>query len=461
MCVVAGAIVRTNDCFQIACVTKKYPIFFMLSDLLNAKSRILREYLQVRTGRVIALPTYRMEGVRLNENVAILGGAASPVGKMQGVSEDGIQQLEHEVLAKLVVEALADAGLEKSDVGSMIFTLPRPYTQQKYFATFMANYLRLPCDGLVMEVMGNGMTPALAFQTAIDQVRLGRTKVALALGVNFETGTPSAEHMMSSMRATGDVDFHTPFGFTPISWYAMDAVRYIHEHNSSREDIASVAVKNRRHAMDNPIAQYRKPMSLDDVLAQRPIVEPLGLFEVPGRGDGAVCLVVASEDVARGTGKPYVRVKGEGFYHEGAHQISEMPNDMISFEAAKIAGAKAFLNAGISAKNLDLAEIYAPCTIVEILVAEALGLCPRGQGALQAANGETSIGGRIPICTSGGLLSRGHPAYVTALYSYFELLEQLRGRGGARQVSDAELGIVCTELGNYNAAMVHVLEAVA
>jgi len=398
----------------------------------------------------------------MGENrVSILGGAALPVGKLQGLSDAGTQHLEHEILAKLVVEALADAGLEKEDVGSMIFTLPRPYTQQKYFATFMANYMRLPCDGLVMEVMGNGMTPALTFQVAVDQVRLGRTKVALALGINFETGTPSHEHMMSSMRATGDVDFHVPFGYTPISWYAMDAVRYIHEHNSSREDLAMVAVKNRRHAMFNPIAQYRKPMTLEDVLSQRPIVEPLGLFEVPGRGDGAVCLVVAEEDVAKSTGRPYVNIRGEGFFHEGAHQISEIPNDMISFQAAQRAGKKAFTDAGISASDLDLAEVYAPCTIVEVLVAEALGLCPRGQGAQQAASGETALGGRIPICTSGGLLSRGHPAYVTALYSYFELLEQLRGRGGKRQVDQAELALACTELGNYNAAMVHILEAVA
>jgi len=397
----------------------------------------------------------------VGENVVLLGGAATPVGKMQGIASDGTQQLEHEVLAKLVVEALEDAGLRKCDVGSMIFTLPRPYTQQKYFATFMANYMRLPCEGLVMEVLGNGMTPALTLQTAIDQVRLGRTKVALALGINFETGTSAPEHMMSSMRATGDVDFHVPFGFTPIAWYAMDAVRYMHEYNVTREEIAMVAVKNRRHAADNPIAQFRKPMTLDDVLAQRPIVEPLGLFEVPGRGDGAVCIVVASEDVARESGKPFVRVKGEGFYHEGAHQISEVPNDMIAFEAANIAGAKAYSNAGITPGDVDLAEIYAPCTIVEILAAEALGLCSRGQGAGQAASGETALGGRIPICTSGGLLSRGHPAYVTALYNYFELMEQLRGRAGARQVRNAELGLACTELGNYNAAMVHILEAVA
>lgn len=222
-----------------------------------------------------------------------------------------------------------------------------------------------------------------------------------------------------------------------------------------------VAVKNRAHAMHNPVAQFRKPMTLDDVLAQRPIVEPLGLFEVPGRGDGAVCLVIADEDVAKETDKPYVNVRGEGFYHEGAHQISEVPNDMIAFEAAQQAGAKAMAGAGIGPDDLDLAEVYAPCTIVEVLVAEALGLCPVGQGARQAASGDTSIGGRIPICTSGGLLSRGHPAYVTALYSYFEVLEQLRGRGAERQVKDAELGLVCTELGNYNAAMVHILEAVA
>jgi acetyl-CoA C-acetyltransferase len=167
----------------------------------------------------------------MTEAVTILGTAALPVGKWQTPPGAERQVLEHEVLAK----AMADACIDKSDVGSMIFALPRPYTQQKYFATFMANYLRLPCNGMVAEIMGNGMTAALAFQSAVDQIRLGKTKVALALGVNFETATPAGEHMMSSMRATGDVDFHVPFGFTPISWYAMDAARYIHEFGSSRE----------------------------------------------------------------------------------------------------------------------------------------------------------------------------------------------------------------------------------
>ncbi len=396
----------------------------------------------------------------MSKTVTIVGAAALRVGKWQGSAEAPTQALEHEVLADLVIEAMRDAGLDRREIGSLAFSLPRPYTQQKYFGTFMANYLRLPCAGSVSETMGNGMTAGLAFEAASNDIRLGRARVALALGVNFETAISAAEHMMSSMRTTGDVDFHVPFGFTPISWYAMDAARYIHEFKSSREELATVAVKNRMHASLNPIAQFRKPITLEEVLAQPPIVEPLGLFEVPPRSDGAVCLVLAEEEVARAMARPYVRVRGRGFFHEGAHQINEQPNDMIELVAARAAGCAAFEDAGVSAADIDLAELYAPCTIVEVLVSEALGFAPRGAGARMARDGETTLGGRIPICTSGGLQSRGHPAYVTPFYSFVEIMDQLRHRAGARQVANARLAVTSAELGNYNAALVHVLEAV-
>lgn len=392
-------------------------------------------------------------------SVALIGTAAVPVGRHQSAEDEPLQVLEAEILSRLAAQALADAGVEKRDIGSMVFSLPRPYTRQKYFATFMANYLRVSCSGTVMEVLGNGMTGGFAFDMAANDILLGRAKVALALGINMESATASGEHMMSSMRATGDVDFHSSAGFTPIAWYAMDAMRYMHEFGATRAELASIAVKNRAHAEHNPMAQYRKPITLEQVLAQRPIVEPLGLYEVPPRGDGAACLVLADEDTARALGRPYVLVTGRGFHHEGAHQISEVPNDMIAFESAQRAAAAAYAEAGVSAADLDFAEIYAPCTIVEALVTEAIGLLPRGHGAAAAAAGETRLGGRIPVCTSGGLLSRGHPAYVTPLYGYLEAAEQLRGRAGARQVPGARRGAVTCELGNYNAALVHVLEA--
>ena len=128
--------------------------------------------------------------------------------------------------------------------------------------------------------------------------------------------------------------------------------------------------------------------------------------------------------------------------------------------SAQKAGQAAYHEAGISASDIDLAELYAPCTIIEVLASEALDLVPRGQGARLCAEGVTSLGGRIPICTSGGLQSRGHPAHVTPFYSYFEVKEQLTGRAGERQVADARLAVTSAELGNYNAALVHVLEAV-
>ncbi|KQX95848.1 thiolase family protein [Variovorax sp. Root473] len=391
--------------------------------------------------------------------VAIIGVSAIPVGRHQTVDDAALQTLEHEIMTRLVVEAVRDAGVHKQDIQSIVFTLPRPYTRQKYFHTFLMGQLRLACRGNVMEVMGNGMTAALAFDQACNDILLGRADVALALGINMESSVSAAEHMMSSMRTTGDVDFHVPSGFTPIAWYAMDAMRYMHEHGATREQLGAVAVKNRWHAGMNPLAQYRKPISLEEVVAQRPIVEPLGLYDVPPRGDGAACLVLATEEVAKATGKPYVLVKGRGFCHDGTHQISDVPNDMIGFESARMAAQTAYEQAGIQAADIDVAELYAPCTIVEVLVSEATGLVQRGQGARAAAEGETKLGGRIPISTSGGLTSRGHPAYVTSLYNYVELADQLRGRAGERQVKNARFGLATGELGNYNAALIHVLEA--
>ena len=395
----------------------------------------------------------------MTQRAAIIGTGAIPVGRYQTIPGALIQVVEHELLARLIVDTVEESGVERQRIGAIVVAQPRPYTRQQYFSTFLTAYLRLPCSGIVMEVLGNGLTAALAFDKAVDEILLSRAEVALAVGINMETAVSARDHMMESMRKTGDVDFHAPAGFTPISWYALDMQRYMYEHDVDRALIASVAVKNRGHAALNPLAQYRKPITLEEVLAQRAIVEPLGLYEVPPRGDGAACVIVASEDYARRLGRPYVVVRGRAFHHEGVHQIADVPTDMIAFNAAANAATSAYESAGIGPEDLDLAELYAPCTIVEVLASEAARLAPRGCGAHAAAAGETSLGGRIPIATSGGLTSRGHPSYATPLYNVVELCDQLRNRAGPRQVDRARLGLMMNELGNYNAALVHVLEA--
>jgi acetyl-CoA C-acetyltransferase len=122
-----------------------------------------------------------IEGEPMTRSVAILGAAALPVAKWQRPRDAELQVLEHEILAKVVIEAVTEAGVERDEISSLAFAQPRPYTEQKYFATFIANYLRLPCTGSVQEVLGNGMTAALAFEAAANDIRLGRSKVALAL----------------------------------------------------------------------------------------------------------------------------------------------------------------------------------------------------------------------------------------------------------------------------------------
>lgn len=396
----------------------------------------------------------------MTRRAAILGYAAVPVGSHQRAQGDAAV-LEHELATGVVLDAMAMAGLGREDLEGVVVAHPGDHTRQCYFHTFLTAHLGIRARSTVMQVLGNGMTGGHAFDQALQQVTSGQADCVLSVGVHFETGVPTARHLDYSIRLTGDVDFQTVFGAVPIAWYAMDAQRYLHEHRMPRATLASIAVKNRLHAQRNPLAQYRGPLSLDDVLNARPIVEPLGLYEVPGRADGAVALVIVSEDVARASGRPYVIVRGRGFEHEGLHQIADRPSDALDYGTLRIASRRALDDAGLALCDIGTFQVYAPCTIVEALGTEALGLFPRGQGAPAAAAGETRFDGRHPVNTCGGCLSRGHPPEVTPLYDVVESVMQVLGRAGDRQVARHAFAMTICELGKYNAALVHVLEGAA
>lgn len=389
---------------------------------------------------------------------AILGYGAVPVGAWQRAVA-GQEILEHELATGVVLDAVAMAGLGKDDLQGVVVAHPGDHTRQCYFHTFLTAHLGIRAKSTVVQVLGNGMTGGHAFDTAVQQVTSGLADCVLSVGVHFETGVPTANHLDYSIRLTGDVDFQSVFGAVPIAWYAMDAQRYLYEYQVARATLASIAVKNREHARRNPLAQYRKPLTLAEVLDARPIVEPLGLYEVPGRADGAVAMVVVSEDMARASGRPYVLVRSRGFEHEGLHQISDQPSDALDYATLRVATGRALAEAGVGLDDIDTFQVYAPCTIVEALGTEALGLFPRGRGAHAAEAGETRFDGARPVNTCGGCLSRGHPPEVTPLYDVVEAVTQLLGRAGERQVPGAGHALTACELGKYNAALVHVLEA--
>lgn len=392
---------------------------------------------------------------------SILGYSALPVGTYQRRKDGTPGPLEHELAAQVVPGAVESAGISREDIDGVVVAHPGDHTWQGYFHTFVTSYLGIAANATVIQTLGNGMTGGHAFDEAVRLVDSGRANCVLVIGIHFESGTPTSDHLDYSIRLTGDVDFQSIFGAVPIAWYGMAANRYMHQHQTTRAQIAQVAVKNRRQAAHNGLAQFRDELTLEQVLAQRMIVEPLGLLEVPGRADGALAVIVGNPDIARETGKPSVRILGRGFDHEGEHQIADRHVDFLAYEPLPRAAGRAFEEAGVKLGDMDLFQIYAPCTIVEIAASEAIGLFERGKGWKASADGTSAFDGTHPINTSGGCLSRGHPPEITPLYDIIETCEQVLDRAGKRQVTDARLGLTSCELGHYNAALVHVLEGVA
>ena len=245
-------------------------------------------------------------------------------------------------------------------------------------------------------------------------------------------------------RAGGEAAYRTPYGHaSPAMMYAMIAKRWMHEHGVSKEQLAQVAVKAHRHGTLNPYAQYQNEVSLSDVVGARAVAEPFTLLHCCPTGDGAAALVVASEDKVRAAGvsKPVWVAASElnsGKYKTGFR-------DMTIPEITMRGAAEIWEMSGMGPKDIDVAEVHDAFTIAELLYYEAFGFCGRGDAVALLESGATSIGGRIPVNPSGGLLCKGHPVGATGAAQLVELTWQLRGEAGKRQVEGAKTALAhCT-----------------
>jgi acetyl-CoA acetyltransferase len=204
------------------------------------------------------------------------------------------------------------------------------------------------------------------------------------------------------------------------------------QSGATAEDFAQVAVKNHRHGALNPLAQYREEVTVEQVLASREIANPLTLLMCSPIGDGAAALVLSvPERVKAGQA---VRVRGTALV-SGTERTQREPG------AVERAAGRAFQQAGIGPEDLDVVELHDAAAPAELMVYEELGLCGPGDGPELLASGETALGGRRPVNPSGGLLSKGHPIGATGCGQLVELVNQLRGRCGDRQVPDARVAL--------------------
>jgi acetyl-CoA acetyltransferase len=233
-------------------------------------------------------------------------------------------------------------------------------------------------------------------------------------------------------------DWEVSNGLVMPALYAMRARRYMHEFGLTKEQLASVVVKSRRHAALNPDAQLQKETTVEEVLASRMIADPFTLFQCCPTGDGAAVIILCAEKLAHRFSNKPVNVVAS---HVASGLFESGPRDMTSPEITVRCAEDTYEEAGIGPEDIDVAEVHDAFTSAELMYYEAFGFCERGEAAHMLESGASSLGGRIPVNPSGGLLSKGHPVAVTGAAQVVEVVRQLQGRCGKRQVTGAKVGL--------------------
>jgi acetyl-CoA C-acetyltransferase len=371
-------------------------------------------------------------------DVHVLGVGTSMFGKQPTISGP-------ELARTAVVEALRDAEVDRVDAVFAGTVFGAPGTIQRALQT--CGITEVP----ILTIENACASGTSAFHEACRAVDSGAFEHVLAVGLETMT-----LHFGGAIHPEA-TDREGRQGMAMPSIYAMSASRYLHEFGVTPEQLASVSVKNHRHAVGNPRAQHQVVVDVADVLASRMIADPLTLLQCCSIADAAAAAIVG-----RGRGRPGdVRVRssalrsGKLWDHRSQH--------VWGYDVVAATAADAYTAAGVTARDIDVFEVHDAFTIGEIVTIEALGLAALGDGAALTESGHTTIGGPQPVNPSGGLLSRGHPLGATGLAQVAEIVWQLRHAAGDRQVEGATLGVVETMGGGTagidgNGCVVAVLE---
>lgn len=376
-----------------------------------------------------------------------------------------LERSHSDLAQEAVLAAFADAGIAASDLGMAIYA----NVVQGFFAGEMSipgEYALRPLgvQGVrVMHVEAACASATIGLHVAIDYVRAGLADMVLVVGVEklysadrakrfavFQQPLDAAlaERYLETTRgmlAPAPAGLEGPGPNIMMDAYAAQARLHMATYGTTQRQIAAVAAKNHAHSVHNPLSQYREAMSIDAVLAAPHVAWPLTVPMCAPISDGAAAAIVCSDDLVARLGKGRaVRVLAA----ESQSGRDRAPDD-YAHHVTRLTVARAYDKAGVGPGDIDLAEVHDASSSGEIVQVEALGLCAAGEGGPAAARGETSLGGRVPVNVSGGLVSKGHPLGATGLGQIFELVTQLRGEAGARQVPEARIALAENSGGFY------------
>jgi acetyl-CoA C-acetyltransferase len=382
-------------------------------------------------------------------DVSIIGIGQTEVG------EHWERSLRH-LAGDAVLAAMADAGVERVDalyVGNMLSGL---LTGQEHLGALIADFVGLRgIEAIKVEAAcGSG---AAALRQGYAAVAGGLHDLVVVCGVEKMTDTVNAETTTGLVMAA-DADYESIHGLTFVAVNALLMRRYMHEYGYKHEQFAGFAVNAHENAASNPNAMFRNPITAEQFAQARMIADPINLLDSSGIGDGAAAVVLCPRSLASeyANGRAvHIRASSLATDAVAVHDR----RDPLWLSAVEASAFKAYQQAGVGPRDLDLFEVHDAFTIMSALSLEASGFAERGQGARLAQTGEITRQGRIPICTMGGLKARGHPVGATGVYQVVEVAQQLRGRAGVNQIPNARLGMAQNIGGSGATVITHILEA--
>jgi len=375
------------------------------------------------------------------------------MGKWGEIWNDSLRDMYVEA----AVDALNDAGVDKVDgmyVGSMT---PGLFVGQEHLGSLLADYLgikNLPCTRVESACASGGV----ALKSAFLEVASGHSNLVIAGGVEKMTDC-SGDDATYALATAADQEYEVFHGATFPGLYAMMARRHMHEYGTTRKQLAHVAVKNHKNGSKNPKAQYPFEVTLEGVMSSVMVADPLRILDCSPITDGAACVVLADMETAKKICKKPI-VKIAGFGHATDTIALHARESLTKLDATIVAAERAYKMASKKPSDIDFAEVHDCFTIAEIIVTEDLGFFEKGKGGQAVEAGETQVGGKIPINTSGGLKSKGHPVGATGIAQAIELVTQLRGDAGERQVNGAKVGLAQNMGGSGGSCTVHIMEVV-
>jgi len=380
--------------------------------------------------------------------VSIVSAGLSKFGKLDGF-------YAREIFAQAAKEAFDRCpNLDpKKDIKALfVGHMGESYEHQGHTGATMADWaglLPVPATRTEAACASSGA----ALRAAVQAVMSGLSDVVMVGGVEKMTHRSTAE-VTEYLAMAADFPFEQWQGMTFPGLYALMATAHMHDYGTTEKDLAMVAVKNHYHGSMNPKAQIQKEISLEAALSSRVVAWPLKLYDCSLITDGASCLVLTKPELAKKYTDMPIHIVGSG---QASDTIDLHERESFtSLAAARAAAKQAYEMASVKPENIDVAEVHDCFTIAEIIAYEDLDFCKPGEGGSLVERQETKLGGRIPINTSGGLKSKGHPVGATGTAQAYEIYLQLTDQAERRQVKDAHIGLTHNVGGSGATATAHI-----